>query len=63
MSGNQTLDRGNLPVVSQLTPVEAKVWSLLCEGKTYSEIAEDLCMKEKSVRRRLTEIREKVAVQ
>ena len=48
--------------VDQLTPVEAKIWSMLQEGKSYQEIAEALGSQAVSVRRRMPVIKEKLAL-
>ncbi len=57
---NRTYDR---PPVDQLTPTEQKVYDLYKEGKSRKEIGEALGMKVNSVGRRITAIREKVALQ
>jgi DNA-binding CsgD family transcriptional regulator len=49
--------------IDQLTPVEAKIWSMLQEGKSYQEIAETLGSQIVSVKRRMPVIREKLAIQ
>jgi len=49
--------------IDQLTPVEAKIWSMLQEGKSYQEIAETLGSQIASVKRRMPVIREKLAIQ
>lgn len=51
------------PPVDQLTPIEAKIWEAYQTGKPFSQIADELEMKVISVRRRMTTIREKIAIQ